>query len=75
MTAPRPMSAFGRSEAVVCSAVSFSLGAETRRVLLWALGFGRRRKRVWHHAKPTPTSSNESERPHMQGNGMTPMTQ
>jgi hypothetical protein len=29
--------------------VSFFLGADTRRVLGSALGFGSSRKRVWHH--------------------------
>ena len=55
--------------------VSFSLGAKTRRVLGWALGFGSSRKRVWHHAKsPTPTSSKASERPHGQANSKIEMT-
>jgi hypothetical protein len=54
--------------------VSFSLGAETRRVLVSAFGLGRRRKRVWHQAKSTPTSSSASERPHGQANSMTATT-
>lgn len=54
--------------------VSFSLGTEARRVFFSALGLGSRRKRVWHHAKSTPTSSRASERPHGQANSMTART-
>jgi hypothetical protein len=64
---PKPSSARQRT-------VSVSLGAETRRVLAWTLGFGSSRKRVWHQAKSTPTSSKASERPQGQANSMTPMT-
>ena len=54
---------FARFKRTVHRTVVFSLGAETRRVLASALGLGRRRKRVWHHANSTPTSSSASERP------------
>jgi len=66
-------SAHGRAKAGY-STVSFSLGAETRRVLVSALGLGRSRKRVRHHAKSTPTSSRASERPHGQATSMTATT-
>src|SRR5215472_10623831 len=54
--------------------VSFFFGAETRRVLVSALGLGRSRKRVWHHAKSMPTSSRASEPPHGQAYSMIAMT-
>src|ERR1700719_4452171 len=66
-TRPNPKPAIQRT-------LSFSLGAEARRVFVSALGLGRRRKRVWHHAKSTPTSSKASERPHGQANSMTAIT-